>query len=268
MKIIHFSDPHAGGPAEDCMAYFDKRWVGVFNYCFRRKFVFHIERLKKAVTYILDSKPDVVVCTGDLTSTGQPGEFAKVTSILKPLRDSAIPVLFVPGNHDYYVRRKKCTDAMREAVLWFTRGRYAFDDLPAAFDFGECEFLLINTSFPSNLLCSWGFVKEDSRKFLLDYCAEPKSKPRILVSHYPVIEDHPILRLRHRLFGQEEIVAMLTDGRLDLSLCGHVHRPYRKVDERGRGENCSGSVTRNGAFSEIEYKPDNDTFTFRDLAID
>lgn len=26
MKILHFSDPHAGGPAEDWMAYIDKRW--------------------------------------------------------------------------------------------------------------------------------------------------------------------------------------------------------------------------------------------------
>ena len=38
MKIIHFSDPHAGGPAEDWLAYVDKRWVGVFNYRFRRQF--------------------------------------------------------------------------------------------------------------------------------------------------------------------------------------------------------------------------------------
>ena len=34
MKIIHFSDPHAGGGAETWRAYFDKRWVGVFNYRF------------------------------------------------------------------------------------------------------------------------------------------------------------------------------------------------------------------------------------------
>ena len=60
-------------------------------------------RLQKVVNYILEVKPDVAVCTGDLTSTGQPGEFAKVISILKPLLDSKIPVLYVPGNHDYYV---------------------------------------------------------------------------------------------------------------------------------------------------------------------
>ena len=188
MKIIHFSDPHAGGPAEDWMAYFDKRWAGVFNYRFRRQFVFDIERLQGVVNYILDVKPDVAVCTGDLTSTGQPGEFAKVISILKPLRDSKIPVLYVPGNHDYYVTKEKCTRAMREMLLWFTRDRYSFDDLPLSLDFGECEFVLINTSYPSNLLCSWGFVKSDTRDFLLKHCEQEKSKPRVLISHYPIRE--------------------------------------------------------------------------------
>ena len=268
MKIIHFSDPHAGGPAEDWRAYCDKRWVGVFNYRFRRRFVFNIDRLQRAVSYILDTKPDVAVCTGDLTSTGQPGEFAKVASILEPLRDSNIPVLFVPGNHDYYVKRGKCVSAMREILVWFTRGRYSFDDLPLAIDFGECEFVLINTSYPSNLLCSWGFIKAATRTFLLEHCSAEKSKPRILISHYPLIEDHPILRTRHRLFGQKEIVAMLADGRLDLSLCGHVHRPYKKVDERGRGESCAGSITRNGAFSEIEYNQTSDIFTFKEILLD
>ena len=78
VKIIHFSDPHAGGRAEDWLAYFDKRWVGVFNYRFRRRFKHDLSCLQRAVDYILDTRPDVAVCTGDLTSTGQPGEFEKV----------------------------------------------------------------------------------------------------------------------------------------------------------------------------------------------
>ncbi len=267
MKIIHFSDPHAGGPAEDWTAYLDKRYVGVFNYCFRRRFIFDIECLQRVVDYILDTKPDVAVCTGDLTSTGQPSEFAKIMPILKPLRDSKIPVLYIPGNHDYYVRKKKCVKAMHEMVSWLTRDRYSFDDLPRSIDFGECEFLLINTSFPSNFFCSWGFVKADTNEFLLDHCSKEKTKPRILISHYPIIEDKPILRTRHRLFGQKEIVKMLDDGRIDLSLCGHVHYPYKKIDERGRGENCSGSITRNGVFTEIDYNQSDDSFTLKELTV-
>ena len=50
-------------------------------------------------------------------------------------------------------------------VEWLTKGRYSFDKIPLSIDLGECDFEIINTSYPSNLLCSWGFVKDDSRNF-------------------------------------------------------------------------------------------------------
>ncbi|MCP3968025.1 MAG: metallophosphoesterase [Lentisphaerae bacterium] len=262
MKIIHFSDPHAGGSAEDWMAYVDKRWVGVFNYRFRRRFRHDLTKLELAVNYILDTKPDIAICTGDLTSTGQPGEFEKVRPILQPLRDSKVPVLYVPGNHDYYVRRPKCVNAMKGMIKWLTNDNYGFDDMPLKRTYGDVDFYLINCSWPSNLLCSWGFLKPDSVKFLQENCPAEKKRPRILVNHYPIIEDHPITRMRHRLFGQGEVVKMLEDGRLDISLVGHVHNPYSKLDSRGRGENCAGSVTRNGTISEIEYSANEDIFNF------
>ena len=130
MKIVHFSDPHAGGPAEDWMAYLDKRWVGVFNYRFRRRFRHDLKLLCKAVAYILQVRPDVAVCTGDLTSTGQPGEFARTLEILEPLRQSSIPLIYMPGNHDCYVKRRHCVEAVRDMVSFFTRNDYTLDDLP------------------------------------------------------------------------------------------------------------------------------------------
>ncbi|MDD3154979.1 MAG: metallophosphoesterase [Victivallaceae bacterium] len=251
MKIVHFSDPHGGGGAEDFLAYFDKRWVGVFNYTFRRRFKHDLARLGRAVDYILDTKPDVAVCTGDLTSTGQPGEFQRVLEYLKVLRDSKIPLIYLPGNHDCYVRRPKCVSAMRDAVAYLNQGAFVFDDLPVVRRYGDAQFLLVNTSRPSNLLCSWGFLSRGDTEFLERECAKPKLGPRILVAHYPLIEHHPILRTRHRLFGGKEALSLLRSGAIDLSLCGHVHRPYLEIDSTGRGEECAGSVTRNGTIREI-----------------
>ena len=129
MKIVHFSDPHAGGSAEDWLAYFDKRWVGVFNYRFRRRFRHDLKLLEKAVAYILQERPDVAVCTGDLTSTGQPGEFQRTLEILEPLRKSGIPLIYLPGNHDCYVKRPKCVNAMKDAVRLLNGDDYCFDNL-------------------------------------------------------------------------------------------------------------------------------------------
>ena len=252
MKIVHFSDPHAGGPAEDLLAYIDKRWVGVFNYNFRRKFRHDMTKLENAVRYILDTKPDVAVCTGDLTSTGQPGEFERVLEILKPLRDSAIPLLYLPGNHDCYVKRPKCVAAVNAAVEYLSRGDYRFADLPLLRSYAGVEFFLVNCSRPSNLLCSWGFLSREDSARIEAWCATPKTAPRLLLSHYPMTEDHPVLRLRHRLFGQKQVLKLMNSGAIDLVLCGHVHKPYLKIDSAGHGECCSGSVTRNGIMMEIE----------------
>ena len=265
MKIVHFSDPHAGGSAEDWMAYLDKRWVGVFNYRFRRRFRHDLSLLAKAVDYILSVKPDVAVCTGDLTSTGQPGEFERTLAILEPLVKSNIPLVYLPGNHDCYVKRPKCVAAMKNAVRYLNGDDYAFDSLPQVRQIGDVDFLMLNTSRPSNLLCSWGFVSKEDDWWIEKVCKAEKVRPRLLVTHYPMFEDHPILRMRHRLFGQKNILKFMQENKIDLSLCGHVHKPYCRVDASGRGENCAGSVTRNGVLSSIEYDPASGTFEFESI---
>jgi len=262
MKIIHFSDPHAGGPAEDWMAYVDKRWVGVFNFTYRRKYQHDQSYLKKAVDYIIEHKPDLAVLSGDITSTGQPGEFKQQLDILGPLvRSSQIPLMYIPGNHDYYVYNRRCVDAMKYAVSFLNRDAFSFADLPVKISLGDCDFILVNESFPTNLLSSCGYMTRESRDFIVKACSEKQARPLVLVGHYPINEDHPILRFRHRIWGEREVLDLLKSGRIDLSLCGHVHRPYAKTDERGRGEICAGSVTRNGSVTLINYDKVKDLFT-------
>jgi 3',5'-cyclic AMP phosphodiesterase CpdA len=262
MKIIHFSDPHAGGPAEDWLAYVDKRWVGVFNFSYRRKYQHDQSYLKKAVDYIIEQKPDLAVLTGDITSTGQQGEFKQQLDILDPLvRNTQIQLMYIPGNHDYYVYNKKCVDAMKYAVRVLNRANFSFDELPVKISLGDCDFILVNESCPTNLLSSCGYLSRESSDFIVKACAEKQEKPLVLIGHYPIIEDHPILRVRHKLWGEKETLELLKSGKIDLSLCGHVHRPYAKTDERGRGEICAGSITRNGCVTLINYDKTKDVFS-------
>lgn len=268
MRIVHFSDPHGGGPAEDWMAYFDKRWVGVFNYHFRRKFQHDLSKLHRAVEYILDTRPDVAVCTGDLTSAGQPGEFARVLEILRPLQNSGVPLLYTPGNHDCYVRRPRCVAAVKNAVSTLSGGSWDFEDMPLKRSVGGVDFLVVNTSAPSNLLCSWGFLTRNSSDFVVANCPAAEVRaPRIMITHYPMYDDHPVLRMRHRLFGQKPIIELLKKGDLDLVLCGHVHKFGLRVDENGRGECCAGSVTRNGTMVEIECNGAARSFKYKQITL-
>ena len=60
---------------------------------------------------------------------------------------------------------------------------------------------------------------------------------------------------------------LLAKREIDLMLCGHIHRPYRKVDATGRGECCAGSVTLNGTMTEIDYDPETRNFTYNAVKI-
>ena len=250
------------------MAYIDKRWVGVFNYRFRRKFQHDLGMLEKGVDYIIEKQPDLAVCTGDLTSTGQPGEFRQTLAILERLRNSQIPLIYVVGNHDYYVYRRNCVEAMKEAFRYLnTAFELEFDELPVKRSFRGLEIFVVNESWPSNLISSHGLLKKESDKFLCSECARQKTEARLMISHYPLLEDHPLLRIRHRLFGGKNITKLLKDRVIDLSLCGHMHLPYAKIDESGRGEICAGSITRNRCLAEIDYDEKNSRFIHKKVIL-
>jgi 3',5'-cyclic-AMP phosphodiesterase len=264
MKIVHFSDPHSCAPPEEFSAFFDKRIVGFANYIFRRRFQHDLNLLEKAVEVILDEKPDVAICTGDLTSTGQPAEFEKTLKKLEPLiQDKQIKLLYVPGNHDAYVQNSSCKKALSDAFAKLNDYQWELSDLPAKVTIGECEFILINECVPTNIFLSCGYVTKQSSLHIKEWCKQEKAQPRILVGHFPVKRDYTLMEARRGLKNHQQIRALIESKKIDLSLCGHVHKEYTDIDSEGRGEICGGSVTRSGNIGIIEYNKNDDTFSFQ-----
>ncbi len=261
MKIIHFSDPHVCLAPESLSALFDKRILGFFNHTLRRSFNHDLSLLDKAVEFILIEKPDVVVCTGDITSTGQPSEFARALDLLAPLTNSGIPFLCVPGNHDSYVKDKPCREALDAAFSMLNDKRWALDGLPARLEIGGCEFILVNECRPTNILLSSGGLQERDAKTISQWCAVKKTKPRILVGHFPFWYKKGNLGARRSLGNREVLRSLMESGAIDLSLCGHVHRHFAETVATGRGEVCAGSTTLNGNVAVIEYLGNDDRFS-------
>ncbi len=56
-------------------------------------------RLRAAIEFLhrLNSRPDIVLATGDLVDDGNPGDDTQLTAILADLE---IPLLPIPGNRD------------------------------------------------------------------------------------------------------------------------------------------------------------------------
>ena len=264
MKIIHFSDPHAGAFPDSFSAFFDKRIVGTFNYLFRRQFMHNIELLKKAVDFILAEQPDAVVCTGDLTTTGQPAEFDIILDILAPLTEHPdIKMIYVPGNHDAYVKNSRCRNAMEETFKKLNGG-LSIESLPALRQIGECDFLLLNECRPTNIFLSTGYITNDDSQKLTELCELRGKRPRILVGHFPLKKKYDgLLEFRHKIYGHEKVETLLNDGNVDLSLCGHAHNTYMKINESGKGELCVGSITKNGEMLIVKYDRSSGTFSHK-----
>ena len=254
MKIIHFSDLHASLPPESISAFFDKRLVGFFNHFFRRQFQHNLEHLRKAVEFVLNSKPDVVICTGDFTTTGQPSEFKEVIDILKPiLQADNIAFLAVPGNHDAYVKNSKCSDALSTAIKELNSFNCEVNDMPCAVTIDNTDFLLLNECKPTNIFMSSGYLQANDIEVFEKWVNCNSTYAKVIIGHYPISYKYSKFDFRHRIYGHEYIRRALEDKKVDLSLCGHIHKKFTQIDNDGRGEICSGSLTRFAHLSEISF---------------
>jgi 3',5'-cyclic AMP phosphodiesterase CpdA len=267
MRIIHFSDTHEAGRPESLRAFFDKRLAGFLNCALSRGRLHKSELLARAIPKMLEAAPDLIVCTGDLTTSGQPGEFKRALAALAPLIDSGVPMLYLPGNHDAYVPDRACRLALEDAFILLNGGRFRLESLPAFFELGGCEIIAIDCARPTLPMLSCGFMSSETSDFVLERAAKSNAKLKIIAGHFPLLERHPLRRFRHKLYGHAAVAKLLKTGALDLSLCGHVHRPYALLDARGGGEVCAGSLTRFGVFSQLDADPSSGSVVQKSVSI-
>ncbi len=264
MRIIHFSDIHARARLETVGHLFDKRLLGFFNYLLRRHLHQDWRRIKWMAEQIAHWEPDVVVCTGDITSLGGPKEFEMARQALAPLRDNpAIDFLYVPGNHDAYVQCRRSNKALNHAFSDLNRGRWELNQLPIIHSHDAMRFLLINQAAPAPLLASYGALDMATRNWLDAHMGEivgDHLPPLALISHFPLLDAAGnALSWRRACRHNEPLRDALRDGHIRLALCGHIHTPFARQEPDGGLEVCAGSLTHTGIFSVVDYSPENDT---------
>lgn len=268
MKIAVFSDSHAYGGHSSWNAFFDKRAIGLLNYLYFRKHRHRQEMLEKMVNKIIEIKPDIVICAGDVTTSGELSEFDIACKYLEPLvKNENFDMFYIPGNHDCYVEDEKCIKALKDTFYYLNRGRLKLEDLPKSFIIKGIDFCFVNVCKPSNLFLSSAIMSKQNRNYILKWSNSETKKPKVLVDHYPLIEEHPLIRFRHRLYGGNEVLSVLKNKKIDLSVCGHVHHPTAKIDSNGRGEIVAGSITANRSFALIEYNEKKDKFEYNRIFV-
>jgi len=257
MRIIHFSDIHVGRAAMGRGAWFDKRLLGRLNYLLRRHRQIDERRIASLVDFCRASRPDLAVCSGDLTCVGSPAEFAAAVDALSPLLDlPGTEFVFVPGNHDAYVDAPICRQALAtaSAVLgWHPENpseRLTWRTVAGL------DLALANLALPTQPCLSSGRLDQAVGE-QLDAWLRQGSAPKLLVGHFPTsYADGRPLERRRRLAGAERIAKALDDGRLRAYLCGHIHQPFIRRTPANTIECCAGALTITGRFASLEIAPD------------
>lgn len=268
MRIVHFSDIHAHTPFPGWRGLGDKRLLGTLNFYLRRARSHDWPSVAEAVHQIRLLGPDLVIYTGDLTTISDPAEFAQACEALQPLADDRrFEFLCIPGNHDRYIPGDEVRQCLAASFRRLNRDRWELADLPLCHEFRRARFLLVDESCPAPFYGSWGQLDERTRNWLAAQLpAGPgrSPQPAVLVGHFPLLDarGRP-LSARRNCRGSEEPRAALRDGRLRLSLCGHIHHPFVRREASGSLEFCAGSLPQCGGFYVIDFDVANNCLDWR-----
>ncbi len=223
--IAHISDIHAGGP----------------------HFVPNL--MERAISEINELRPDLVVCSGDLTTAGYKPEYVEARAYLDRIECDAMIV--IPGNHDSrnvgYVHFEEMF-GKRSPVL-HVKGVtvVAVDSTQPDLDEGQIG------------RGRYGWIEEQ-------FAAHPESRLRVFVLHHHLISIPGTGRERNIVLDAGDAIECLQRAGVDLVLAGHKHVPYAwRLEDmfivntgtvsttrlRGNGRPCYNVVEVTGAHVDI-----------------
>ncbi len=167
-----------------------------------------------------DSKPDIVVASGDFTQRAKARQFAAAREFLDRL--PPVPCIVVPGNHDVPLYR-----VLERLVSPYGNYRkYLSDALDTVLKRDDAVIVALNTTAPWSKIVEGRITRRQ-----LDLCSEafgdaPPGAARIVVAHHhfapaPDYDDeHDVLR------RARQAIDRFNELQVDLILGGHLHRAY------------------------------------------
>lgn len=178
--------------------------------------LFDGDLLDHAVKEISEMRPDLVVVAGDLTSEGYAPQFRQAKRYLERLDD--LEMLVIPGNHD-----------LRNVGFLHFRDSFGKSDRVVRLPFGDPEkgdtryatVVAVNSSKPDLAEGEVGHIRYDwiraSYEWPDDY--------RIFVLHHHLVSVPGTGRERNIVWDAGDVLALLSELKVDLVLAGHKHVP-------------------------------------------
>lgn len=183
LRIAHISDLHCGGPH------------------------FIPSLLERSISEVNDLEPDLVICSGDLTSFGLKAEYGEAKRFLDGLACESVVV--IPGNHD-------------SRNVGYVHFEELFGDRNSVLRRGGVTVVAIDSTEPD---LDHGQVGRGRYAWIQEQFAPP-AELRIFVLHHHLLPVPGTGRERNIVYDAGDLIECLQHSNVNVVLCGHKHVPY------------------------------------------
>ncbi|QQE11535.1 metallophosphoesterase [Planctomycetota bacterium] len=223
MRIALIGDIHLYNLQLRPRQWFSRRVMGHTNLLLNRRFRFNHALLDPLMARIREIKPDIVLCSGDVTTTSLESEFGDIAKYLKPLSEE-ITTVVVPGNHDRYTfrsQRKRRMENLLEGVM------------PDSFPYyrrltDHWHLLGLDSAIPQILMSRGALRKRQLSAFEMQLGQMSQEDAIVLLCHYPAASPPGVpSSWAHNLAEAHDLRKLLeaSPARV-LYMHGHIHQPW------------------------------------------
>src|SRR3954464_14788177 len=181
--IAHISDIHCGGP----------------------DFVPNL--IERAIIEINDLKPDLVICSGDLTTFGFKHEYAMARQYMNRIECDAVVV--IPGNHD-------------SRNVGYVHFEDMFGDRNSVLRLGGVTVVAVDSTEPD---LDNGQIGRGRYRWIEEQFAD-QADLRVFVLHHHLLPVPGTGRERNVVYDAGDVLECLQRAGVNLVLSGHKHVPY------------------------------------------
>jgi 3',5'-cyclic AMP phosphodiesterase CpdA len=171
------------------------------------------ECMENIISYIKDSKPDVVICTGDVVHKGRVTQFRKVIEYINRIKELS-KFLAVPGNHD----AKNSGIIFFENLIGPRRSRLVLEDK---------DTMIVGVNSARDDI-AYGEIGDEQLDWI-GRCFNRNLENRVIALHHHLIPIPMSGQKFTTVRDAGEILEFTELFEVDLVLMGHRHVPHAYV---------------------------------------
>lgn len=222
-RLVVLGDIHTFKLVPPPWQLFSKSFLGQLNLWVNRRRRFKRQLMASVVERILSLKPELLMMSGDLTTTAMETEFRDVEKIIDRIL-TELPAVLIPGNHDRYTFRSHRRRTMEKFF-----GQFVPHDFPHTRPINPgWQLLAIDGAVPRWLSARGRIGTEQMKRVSELIDGIPYEQGIVMLCHYPFTAPQAYRRgWEHRLEDEEAWQQLLASKqRRIVYVHGHIHRPW------------------------------------------